>query len=476
MKTRLLLVLLAVVVSLSNAAAQENVFQLRGKVVDEKGRGIAGVVVNDGVNFVRTADDGVWTLRTDTFVSKFVSISTPAAYNLPAENGLATGFYKSVKAVVDAKETNFVLKKRTRQSDDFYFVAISDPQVANEHDMGRWTNEATPDLRRTIDSLALKREVVGVTLGDLVFDNMPLYSDYKSSVENWKLTLFQCIGNHDLDKSFQDLHNMRVGTPAYAEMRYGSYFGPTDYSFNIGKTHFITLKNINYLGNKKYVEHITDAQLAWLERDLSYVPKGSLVIVNMHAAAWNKEGGGGNVRNAAKLKAVLSGYNVHLFCGHTHFFQNIEVSKNLFQHNIGAACGTWWKGKINRCGTPYGYMIVDVRGSDISWKYKSIGKPLSCQMRLYDRGEFKTQPDCVVANVWDVDSKSRVEWWQDGVAMGEMQRFVDVDAEYASRYDTYQEGSKTYHLFRCTPKGDYKEIKVRLTNRFGETFTETIKK
>lgn len=476
MKIKALFALLLSTVFMGSGVAQETVFNVSGVVKDAAGRGIEGVVVNDGVNFVQTDAAGRWSLRTDTVVSKFISISTPAGYELPARDGIAAGFYTPVGKAVAGGTCDFVLEKRKQKSDNFYFIAISDPQVRTQGDMRRWREEAMRDIRQTVDSLKRGREVIGIALGDLVFDNMPLYADYIESVKNTGMTMFQCIGNHDFDKRWQDLHNMRIGTPVYGEMEYGRHFGPTDYSFNIGKAHVVTLKNIDYAGGKSYQEHITDQQIAWLEKDLSYVPKGSLVILNMHAAGWNKEGGDGNIRNARQLEKALEGYRVHVFCGHTHFYQNVEVSENLYQHNIGAACGAWWTGWINRCGAPNGYLVVDVNGDDLRWHYKATGYPMSHQLKVYARGEFASQKDYVVANVWDYDSKCKVEWYQDGRLMGAMERFTDVDEGYDSRYPTRRSDSETPHLFRCRPEGDYKEIRVVLTNRFGEQYSAVTKR
>ena len=475
MKIKALLALLLSTVFMGSGVAQETVFNVSGTVKDTSGRGIEGVVVNDGVNFTLTDKAGRWSLRTDTIVSKFISISTPSAYRLPEKDGIAAGFYTPVGKAVSAAGCDFVLEKRGKVEANFHYIAISDPQVRTQRDMERWRSEAMRDIRQTVDSLRKGREVVGIALGDLVFDNMPLYSDYIESVRNTGMTMFQCIGNHDFDKRWQDLHNMRLGTPVYGEMEYGRHFGPTDYSFNIGRAHIITMKNIDYAGGKMYQEHITDQQIAWLEKDLSYVPKGSLVILNMHAAGWNTVGGDGNIRNAGQLEKALEGYRVHVFCGHTHFYENIEVSENLYQHNIGAACGAWWTGWINRCGAPNGYLVVDVNGDDLRWHYKATGFPMSRQMTLYAPGEFSSQKDYVVANVWDYDSKCRVEWYQDGRAMGAMERFTDVDEGYNSRYTRRKSDSETAHLFRCKPQGEYKEIRVVFTNRFGEQYSAAVK-
>jgi hypothetical protein len=71
---------------LGMAAQQASSFVFSGKVKDIKGKGIAGVVVNNGRSFVQTNSLGEWTLPTDTNVCKFVSISTPSSYVLPCQN------------------------------------------------------------------------------------------------------------------------------------------------------------------------------------------------------------------------------------------------------------------------------------------------------------------------------------------------------------------------------------------------------
>ena len=455
--------------------AQDAVFSFGGKVVDKAGKGIAGVVVNDGMSFTQTDAKGAWSLRTDTTRSKFVSISTPAAYELPQQDGLAAGHYVSVRALaVAGGRHDFVLQKRRQVSERFCFIPVSDPQVRNEREMKRWRQETVPDMVEVIDSLKQSREVVGMTLGDLVFDNMSLYGEYKASLENTGATFFQCIGNHDFDKQYQDLHNMAAGTPVYGEMVYNRYFGPTDYSFNIGKAHVVTMKNLNYVGNKHYLEAMTGDQIAWLEKDLSYVPKGSLVLLNMHAAAWNRVGKDGNIRNAARLQEALKDYNVHVFCGHTHFFQNVEVASNLYQHNIGAACGAWWAGWVNQCGAPNGYLVVDVDGDRLKWHYKATRRDFSYQFRLYSKGEFQSQAPFVVANVWDWDDACRIVWYQDGKPMGEMEQFVGADEERASQLKDRSAAVQTPHLFRVLPADGARQVKVEWTNRFGETYTQTI--
>ena len=472
---RMVMLALLGTASLQLLAQQPASFVFSGKVKDGKGKGIAGVVVNNGVQFVTTDKDGSWTLPTDTNVCKFVSISTPAAYVLPRQKSLAKGYYVRVDELVrNHSAHDFVLAKRKKPSDKFFYISISDPQVKNAHDMNRWKSETIRDMAAYVDTLSRQREVVANTLGDLVFDSMPLYPEYAASFDGIPMTVFQCIGNHDFDKRYQDLHNMSLGAPYYAEQYFHRYFGPTNYSYNIGKVHVVTLKNINYVGHKKYLEAITEADLDWLRHDLSFVPKGSVVFLNMHAAAWNKIENDGNVREANDLADILKDYRAHVLAGHTHYYQNNVVTDRLFEHNIGAACGAWWKSHVNRCGAPNGYLVMDVDGDNVQWHYKSTQHGMDYQMRVYGKGKFLSQPQYVVANVWDWDPACKVEWEQDGKPMGEMQQFTDVDEAYAESKNHQKGLTVTGHLFRAQPAIGSKNVKVIFTNRFGERYEQNV--
>ena len=467
--------LLLSTVFMSGGVGRQTVFCVSGRVVDVDGRGFGGVVVNDGVRFTTTDGGGHWTLRTDTLVSKFISISTPAAYRLPESDGIAAGFYVPVADALAAGSHDFVLERRGEECDTFSYIAISDPQTGNLSDMKRWREETLPDIRQTVRRLSRGGEVIGVALGDIVFDDMSLYDDYVESVRNTGMTLFHCIGNHDFDRRYASLDNMRLGAVRYGEMEYNRRFGPTDYSFNIGKAHVITMKNIDYKGCGRYVERMSERQLEWLANDLKYVPRGSLVILNMHAAGWNVAGGSGNMRNAGRLAEVLRGYDVHVFCGHTHFFQNVEVSKSLYQHNIGAACGAWWTGHVNRCGAPNGYMTVRVEGKTVKWHYKPTGHSADRQMSIYGVEKDERKDGYLVANVWDYDSGCTVEWYQDGRSMGRMERFTAVDPAYASSQGRLMPDSETPHLFRCRPADGAGVVRIVFTNRFGEKYSAEVK-
>ena len=57
--------------------------------------------------------------------------------------------------------------------------------------------------------------------------------------------------------------------------------------------------------------------------------------------------------------------------------------------------------------------------------------------------------------------------------MGDMERFTDSDEERAAQLKNRAKAPKTGHLLRLMPSDGAKEIRVELTNRFGEVYTQT---
>jgi hypothetical protein len=58
----------------------------------------------------------------------------------------------------------------------------------NEKQLDRFRTETVPDLKQTADSLK-NFEIVGMGLGDLVWDAMNLYAPYRQAVSNLGMTM-----------------------------------------------------------------------------------------------------------------------------------------------------------------------------------------------------------------------------------------------------------------------------------------------
>ena len=75
-----------------------------------------------------------------------------------------------------------------------------------------------------------------------------------------------------------------------------------------------------------------------------------------------------------------------------------------------------------------------------------------------------------------------VEWWENGVKMGEMEPCEEFDPDYVDLYATvtnkttrkYCQPAKSFHMFRIKPSPGVKAGEVRVTDRFGTTYTEHV--
>ena len=80
------------------------------------------------------------------------------------------------------------------------------------------------------------------------------------------------MGNHDQDYKGTD--------DSVSDVTFKAHYGPTYYSFNRGKVHYVVLDDVRYLGKERqYDGYIPEHQLEWLKKDLAFVPKDHLVFV-----------------------------------------------------------------------------------------------------------------------------------------------------------------------------------------------------
>ena len=237
----------------------------------------------------------------------------------------------------------------------------------------------------------------------------------------------------------------------------------------------------------QYIGYIDERTFQWLEKDLSYVPKDKLVFVVMHIPSslqkklrYNTLDQDETVNTAALYK-LLEGYNAHIISGHTHFNVNVCFNDSLMEHNTAAVCGTWWRADINVDGTPRGYGVYEVDGNQVKWIYKSAGYPKEHQLHVYPAGSSDEHPSDIIANVWNWDEQWKVEWYENGKRMGEMQRYKGYDPA-AKAICSDKEKVKyewispvlTEHLFHATPRNKNAKMEVKVTDRFGNVYTKVI--
>jgi len=448
--------------------------------VTSNGKGIANVAVSDGYNLVLTDKNGSYSFEAH-YHAEFVFVSSPAGHEFDAVRGIAN-FYKSIDKNSKQQQLDFALSKLKIDDNKHAFIIWGDTQIQSKEDAALLKTVSAPDTKALAASLSAV-PVHAIAVGDLVFDKFDLFDDYKEAVSTVGIPFFQLIGNHDMDYTAR--------TDDGSQATFKSHFGPTYFSFNRGKVHYVVLDDVFFIGSgHRYIGYLTENQLAWLEKDLQHVPKGSTVVVSLHIPTNNgqkqlkkakEEELGGVVSNREALYSLLKPFKVHIMSGHTHFNENWE-KENIMEHNHGTVCGAWWTGPICGDGTPSGYGVYEVEGDEVKWYYKSVGYTKEHQLTIYKKGEVAARPNAVVANVWNFDDKWKVEWFEDGAAKGKMERIADFDPAAVQLYlgptipikHKWVEPNLTEHLFMAMPSATAKELKVRVTDRFGNIYEKTM--
>lgn len=451
---------------------------IKGKVTCD-GKGIQGVVVTDGFRCVQTTSSGEYAIPS-LGDARFVYISTPSGYQTSREATIPQ-FYHEIDHI-KSQTYNFELKKNPMNDDKHMCIVQADVQLTSTDDLESYKT-ILDDCNELMKKYP-KTDIFGIDCGDIVGDTPSLYPDYIRTVKALDIPIYRAIGNHDMD------YYGRTYETSYRTFE--NYFGPSCYSFNKGKAHYIVVNNNFYIGREYfYMGYVDEKTFSWIEQDLSFIPKGSLVFLIMHIPSQLKEKKetfqynydmiADQTTNAGAVHALLENYNAHLITGHMHYNLNINFSDKLMEHNTAAVCGTWWRAEVCIDGTPQGYGVYEVEGDQVKWYYKSSGYPREYQFRGYAKGASKEYPSDVIANVWNWDKNWKVEWMEDGKVMGEMIHYTGYDP-YAEAVCADKEKVKydwispvtTEHLFRATPHNTDAKIQLKVTDCFGHIYTQSI--
>ena len=497
---------------------------LTGTVSTTDGKPLAGVVVSDGVKVVRTDRTGRYGLDSDKELG-YVFISIPSGYMAAVDSCAGPRFFaRTTQPAQRAERHDFALAPvdNTRHT----IIAATDHHLADRAslDVAQFTacGGFLDDAKAT--AAAARSPVYSICMGDMSWDEywhskgfmLPQFRQlYRDAA--FSCPVFHAMGNHD-----NDPYCTTDGEAARAFVR---EIGPTYYSFNLGKLHYVVLDNIFYIntggrpgaiGKLDYEVRIDERQMEWLRADLATVEdRTAPLVVVMHAQLhwWQRKGDEISwryafTRDADRLVEALSGFDeVHLVTGHSH--QNFRlVDGRIREHNIAATSGTWWwTGQIhddyaiNVCldGSPGGYEVFEVDGCDIRWYYKGIGCDAGYQFRAYDMnevlrndrirasGDFTAEGTArgmndayaendILLNVWGWQPDWTIRVTENGREL-EGVRVVGKDPLHKIAYTRKTVPFQTAynpHMWRYRASGPATTLRIEVTDSFGCTSTETM--
>ena len=501
----------------------------RNGVRDPGEPGIAGVRVSNGRDVVETDRDGAWRLAVEDgwvlFITKPAGYATPVnAHNLPQffyvhrPNGSPVETrYLGVDPTGPLPDSiDFPLILRPER-EAFEAILFSDTQPQTERELDYIRDDVVAELIGTDAAF-------GMTMGDILFDDLSMFPRYNALIGSIGIPWYNVPGNHEI--------NFEAASDADALETFKRYFGPPYYAFEYGRALFVVLDNIEYKGNGEadpgdvrgnggYISRFTEPQLDWLERELSFVEEDRLVFVAMHAPL-GLEVGTYRTELRERLFEILSGRpNLYSVAGHTHTTHHVYYGEEdgfagpgqFHHHVLAVVSGAWWSGPFGADGTPIadqadgtpnGYHILEVDGTDMAVRFKGAGKPVDEQMRIvydvahhglgrdatrdYDMGELldgrmradQVPQASIVVNLFDGGPRSVVEYSVDGDAYLPLARVIRADPFMTEVYNRHPDSKKSWvdagpatHIFEADLRDDLAPgthvLSVRAIDEFGRT-------
>lgn len=478
---------------------------------ENREKGIANVAVSNGVEVVLTNKDGKYTLpiqenqsifviKPNGYQTKINSNFLPEYYYHHKPKGSPAHFkYKGVAPTGNLpKEINFPLYSN-KENQDFQILVFGDPQPYNLKEIDYFKRGIINEVKTN-----KRNAIFGISLGDLVGDDLSLHPAYINAVKEIGLPWYNVMGNHDM--------NYEAEEDKFSDETFEANFGPANYAFNYGNVHFIVLDDILYpdpRDGKSYWGGFRKDQLDFVENNLKHVDKNKLVVLSFHIQMKPESAGDDHFRmeDRKRLFDILKPFqNVLMMSAHTHkqsqlFYgkkEGWEGFKDLHEYNVGTTSGDWYSGTVDekgvpkstmRDGTQRGYVFVNFKDNQYSIDYKVAGKPDDYQINLHVPKviPYKSKNSArIVANFFMGSEKDKVEYRIDNGEWKPMDYTPNIDPNFAIsvyQWDTTEKlfpgrrpsfPEKSRHIwvapFGKLEKGSH-QVEVRATDMFGKTHT-----
>lgn len=425
-------------------------------VRDAGERGIGGVRVSNQRDIVLTDAQGRWRLPTVGAETTFFVIK-PRGWMAPTNHhGLPRFFYTHKPAGSPPLKypglaptgplpasIDFALRKQD-EPDRFQALFFGDTQPRDLREVQYIAHDTVEEL------VGRTRARFGVTLGDIVFDDLSVMEPLNATIALIGLPWWNVIGNHDV--------NTDAPTETDFDDTYNRIYGPNYFSFDYGAVHFVALDNVNWLppadrgtNGATWRAGLDARQLEWLGRDLALTPPKQLVLLMMHIPLTD-------MTNRAEVYRLIEQRPYCLsISGHTHWHEHRFVERadgwrgpEPHHHIVTVTvCGSWFTGQPDELGIPHttmrdgapnGYAILnfDRRGARV--EFKASRQPASYQMNIMtpetvaagDLGSASGSAS-VYVNVFNGSKRSQVQMrWNDRGPWLPLEKVLEEDPSFVA--------------------------------------------
>jgi len=434
--------------------------------------GLAGVLVSDGEQLVRTDAQGRYRLQARP--GRAVFVVKPAGHRFLAGDDGLPAFWARVPARGARFRADFALAPAAPREGAFQALVFTDTQVKNERDIDYYR-------RAVVQPLGRPDAALGVTLGDLVDDRTDLYPALNAVTTRLGVPWFHVPGNHDLDHA-----------PASDEASLGAWeriYGPDTYAVEEGAAAFVLLDDVVATPGQGagYAGGLREDQFRFIEAYLAQLPRERLLVLGMHIPLFDRGRGAFRAADRERLFALLRRHpRVLVLSGHSHNQQHYwhgpadgwHGPAPLHEYNVGAVCGAFWSGVPDARGipdatmsdgTPIGHALLtvepdgnyalDYRPARANGADPAFTRAMALHApKVLRRGAYPAWG--VFANVFMGDAETRVEYRIDGGPWKPMRRVERADprllvenaaddlAGSLRGYDRSPEATASTHLWR----------------------------
>lgn len=473
---------------------------------DQDEKGVAGIGVSNGADIVKTDENGRYEIEVDE--DSIIFVIKPRNWMTPVNKDKLPQFYYIHKPAGSPanfkfagvaptgplpKSVDFPLYRRD-EPETFKALLFGDPQPRNVTEVEYMAHDV-------IEQIVAEKghgAAFGVTLGDIVFDDLAVMEPLNQAIALIGIPWYNVIGNHDL--------NLDAKNDRQVDETFERHYGPAYYSFDHGPTHFLVLDDVMWVGaddehKAHYHGGLGKRQMEFIRNDLANIPEDQLVVVLMHIPLIQVQDRQELYRLIEKRPATVS------ISAHTHYMEHQFIGKEdgwmgpqRHHHIINVTvCGSWWRGKKDERGIPHatmsdggpnGYSIMTFDGNRYSLETRAASRPADYQMNIYAPETVtpqKLETTVVTVNVFNGSSQSNVELKVGDRPWKAMERVATLDPAFVAEKEretllqdrTWTElpnPHRTPHIWRGMMPTGLGEgthlIEIRSTDRSGKTHTD----
>ena len=387
---------------------------------------LPGIRVSNGREIVRTDVRGAFSLPVDDDDAIFVikprgwrtaidALNLPRFYYLHKPLGSPALHFPGVAPTGPLPASiDFPLYPQD-EPNRFEVLLFGDTQPRDEKEMDFLLHDV---IEECIDTSA----AFGVTLGDIVFDDLRVFDSYTRGVALVGIPWYNVLGNHDI--------NYDAKSDEHSDETFERYFGPSYYAFDYGPTHFIVLDDVEWQVTRgangedkgEYRGGLGGRQMEFIRRDLAEIPAGQMVVLMMHIPLVD-------VHDRQELYRLIENRPLSLsISAHRHYHRHVYIDETdgwrgpVRHHHVinVTACGSWWSGAkdergiphtLMRCGAPNGYTTLAFDGADYRLRFKAAAFSADYQMIIHAPETTKADDQTeILANVFNALPDAAVEF------------------------------------------------------------------